>query len=1089
MRFRTIQGGFHADSPLVSLPGAWHDCCFHAGKEPSCPGHLANMDPRNLLKLATLGCLLPLLPACGSGGGGGLGDPNASAVTMEIVEVTNGFGRLLPYVVPVADPVTGLPTAQLLEIRTIDDLINNPPTVLNPVKPPATWPSTAINPAGRTGNHFVAVKFSRSLDLDSVLDRTSSGLANNGLTGTLSVVAYDPATGQAEPIEGRGFINGNTYDVGSGNTLERWVRPDGQNGVTARDIDRNGSTLQPGVGFPGTNDDANGIVDGSFVGAGALINKNTFVFVVDTDQNLSTYETFPEDRVIRVVIKGIEENEVVGGVTSADNRVLEQGGVATSVVGSDTNAPDVLLDGLGGAAVTTPSNLATNLPCDTEIRFSFGEACQPFSIGPLPSTVPPALSNEFTVEFLPPVSPGSPPPGQTVQLPYTVEPVSPFNFTEYRIVPVVNFPGSDPFGAQAQATVTYFKNAATDLFGNQDGSSAETVSTAFSIGSDCPGLVNVPVAPGAIVVASNGGGTTGGIRVIDLDGFGQGTGDPTFDSVNPFYNVGFNEFNEPISGDVSKFPFNPNLGVPDIFPPLTADTTSLAGGSRGVMTLALDSTLRSQLVSPEITGTAIDMMLGYPLDIAFNNFECLSGGRNLCANAAFQTHPLNAGTRAGNSISHSPHPNPPRIQLAPACFAPLIQTEEPTFGDANRDGAVASNLLVPGDPFGTIGGFGPTGLLTESANYAGFWGPAPTSPTCPTFTLRQQIGHFLYVLDAASDQVVVLNSNRMNVIETIPVSDPRDLAISPDLNTLAVSNNGPSTVTFIDTNPNSNTFHQVVKVSQLVDELNNRLGLGPTEVVWQPDGEDILVLCERSGSLALLSGASLDIRKIIPGVDGARQLAVSGRDAGFGFNTGLYYAYVVSQSGEMDIFESGPDGVQGIGFDDFISQPTLDGRTGFNAPSALLIDPASTQHAVFIAYNDGNSAAVDLVWLENAPAGPQLIRITPGAVVDPSGRSKEWKVRNTYQNVFSSSSILDLALDDLNNFGGLTQPLAVQVGGSVFHSGKGLNRGGAPVSNPRFLFAASSSGFVDVIQLSTGVKFVEPVPVPGASVLCHYWRQ
>ncbi|MGB0684680.1 MAG: YncE family protein [Planctomycetota bacterium] len=1045
------------------------------------------MDSRKLLKTVSLCSLLALVPACGSGGGET--DPNATAVTMDLVEVTNGFGRLLPYVVPVADPVTGLPTAQLLEIRTIDDLINNPPTVLNPVKPPATWPTQPINPAGRTGNHFVAVKFSRSLDLDSVLDGTATGLANNGLTGALTVVAYDPVTGQSEPVEGRGFINGRTY-VGTGPTLERWVRKDGQNAVTARDIDRNGTVLQPGVGFPGTNDDANGIVDGSFVGAGQLVNQNTFVFVVDTDQNLSTYETFPADRVIRVVIKGIEENQVVGGVRSADNRVLEQGGVATSIVGADGTPPDVLLDGLGGSPVTVPANLATDLPCDSEIRFSFGEACQPYSVGPLPSTVPPALSNEFTVEFLPPVSPGSPPPGQTVQLPYTVEPVSPFNFTEYRIVPVVNFPGSDPFGAQAQATVTYFKNAATDLFGNQDGSSSDTVSTTFSIGADCPGLVNVPVAPGAIVVASNGGGTTGGIRVIDLDGFGQGTGDPTFDSVNPFYNVTFNQFGEPIAGDVSKFPFNPNLGVPDIFPPLTADSTSLAGGSRGVMTLAQDSTLRTQLVSPEVTGTAVDMMLGYPLDIAFNNFECLSGGRNLCANAAFQVHPLNgAAPRAGNSISHSPHPNPPRIQLAPACFAPLIQTEEPTFNDANRDGAIASNLLVPGDPFGSIGGFGPSGLLTESLNYAGFWGPAPTSPTCPTFTLRQQIGHFLYVLDTASDQVVVLNSNRMNVIETIPVSDPRDLAISPDLNTLAVSNNGPSTITFIDTNPNSNTFHQVVKVSQLVDDLNNRKGLGPTEVVWQPDGEDILVLCERSGSLALLSGASLDIRKIIPGVDGARYLAVSARDAAFGFTTGLYYAYVVSQSGEMDIFESGPDGVQGIGFDDFISQPTLDGRTGFNSPSALLIDPSSTQHAVFIAYNDGSSAAVDLVWLENAPFGAQLIRIPPGAVVDPSARSKEWKVRNSYTDVFSSSSILDLAVDDLNNVGGLTQALAVQIGGQVFHSGKGLHRAGAPVSTPRFLFAASSSGFVDVIALSTGTRFVSPVPVPGASVLCHYWRQ
>ncbi|MHC4380878.1 MAG: hypothetical protein ACYSU1_07295, partial [Planctomycetota bacterium] len=138
-------------------------------------------------------------------------DPFATSDTMNIVEVTNGFGRLLPYVVPVADPISGLPTAQLVEIRSIDDLLNNPPTVLNPIKPPAAWPTTAINPSSQIGNHYVAVKFSRSLLRSSVLDKTAAGLANNGLTGAITVVAYDQATGESTPITGRGFINGKTY--------------------------------------------------------------------------------------------------------------------------------------------------------------------------------------------------------------------------------------------------------------------------------------------------------------------------------------------------------------------------------------------------------------------------------------------------------------------------------------------------------------------------------------------------------------------------------------------------------------------------------------------------------------------------------------------------------------------------------------------------------------------------------------------------------------------------------------------------------------------------------------------------------------
>jgi len=1008
---------------------------------------------------------------------------------MNILEVSNGFGRLLPYVIPVADGVTGLPTAQLVEIRSIQDLLDNPSTELNPIKPPANWPLEKLNPANQTGNHFVAVKFSRSLSRNSVLDASAGGLANQGLTGAITVVAYDQVTGQSAVVKGRGFINGQTY-FGANGKLETWVRKNGTQQVQARTVSRNGANLRPGIGFPGTDDAANGIVDGRFSGAGNLISPNTFVFVVDNDDDLSTYESFPTDRVIRVVIKGAEDGaspaSIIGGVRSSDGRYLEQGGIATSHVGGDRVTPKLLLDGLGGLAVTLPRDLASDLPCDQTIRFSFDEACQPHSLGPLPGLVAPALSNEFTVEFLPPVSPGSPPPGQTVQLPYTILPVSPFNLTEYIVSPVVDFPGSDPFGAQAQATVTYFHNSAVDMVLNTDDSSQRNTPVRFSIGSDCAGLVNVPVAPGVIYCGSVGDALSGGIRAIDLDGFGQGTGNPTFDGLNVFLNVTFDENGDPIAGDVSKFPFNSNLGVPGLFPPLGADSTSIAGGSRGVFTLAQDSTLRTQLVSPKEVGTVVDMQIGHPLDIAFNNFDCLSGGKNICASAALQRHPL-SGPHEGNGITTAPHPNPPRLRLAPSCFSPLIQSEEPTSVSASNN-----TLVIGGDAFGTIGGQGPSGLLTQSILYTGFnfTGPAPPQASCPTFVMRQQVGHFLYVLDSVGEQVVVLNSNRMTVLDRIPVSSPRDLAIAPDLNMLAVSNFGPGTVSFIDTNPNSPTFHTVVKAASLVDIVNSRSGRGPTEVVWQPGGEDILVLCESSGALAILSGAGFEVRKIIPGIENPKLLAVSDRGTQFGFRSGLYYAYVVSESGSMQVFESGPDGIQGIGFDDFIGAPNLDGRSGFSNPSAILMDPGSNQHSVLVAYSESGSSIVDSIWLENAPTGPVSLRIPPGQVVDPNRRDKEWKLQKQFASVFSSASILDLAVDDLTNIGDTTQLLAGPLGGVISHSGKGLHRGANPVSAPQFLFAASANGLVDVVDLSTGLPVLQrPIRVPGVSVLAHYWRQ
>jgi hypothetical protein len=1011
------------------------------------------------------------------------GSGSANAPVMALTEVTNGFGRILPYVIPVTDPATGGPTAQLIEIRSLDDLYNNPSTDLNPILPPAAWPVAAINPANATGNHFVVVSFTGDIDETSVLDPTASGLANNGLTGSITVTAYDRATGESTPVQGRAFINGITY-FGAGPSRERWVSKAGSSAVTARTFERDGVEVTPGIGFPGTSDVDSGVPNGSFASAGNYLAKNTFMFVADTDGDLSTYETFPADKSLRVVIKGTELGQIEGGVRSSRGFYLQNGGVATSAIaGDDGGSPKPLLDGPGGRIVTSPQDLDIDVACDEDIYWSMDEACQPHTMGPIPSAFPPSLSNEFSVEFYPQVLPGEPLPGTTISLAYTVSPVSPFNFTEFVISPVVPFPGQDPLGAQSTAEVVYWHKSAEDLFGNKDSASPDSSLVSFVVGSDCPGLVNAPVMPGALMIASNEG-----MKVLDLDGFGQGTGDPTHDFVRTEYNVEFDLTygNIPVSGDISKFPFNPNLELQGIFPPLTADTTTLAGGSRGVFTLTQNTSLSTALTSHTTMGSISDVMVGHPLDLAYNNFECISGGKNQCTSLAFQIIPGSTVGGGGNNISNAPHPNPPRLELSPSCYSPLIQAEEPTMMGL-------TSTLAPGNAFGNPAtGQAPSGLLTESMSYGGFWGPAPTQPTCPTFVLRQQIGHFLFLLDETNSEIVVLNSNRMSIIKRVPVVSPRDLAISPDLNILAVSNNSASTVTFIDTDPFSLTFLEVIKVVSLVDN-NNRRALGPTEIVWQGQGEDIVIICDRSDSMALVSGNGLAVRKIISGVPNPKLLAVTDRSSSV-YNTGLYYAYVVSQSGSMKIFESGPDGLQGIGFDEFIGEPLLEGRSGFENPSAVLINPGSQKHSVFVAYSPPTGAVIDDIWLDSSPTGPVNIRLSPGVVADPSRRGKEWLMIKQYKDVFSSSSIRDMAVDDLNNFGSISTAYSVYGGSNIVaHSSKALSRpsGGAaiPASYPRFLFAASSAGFIDVLNITDGTVAVAPIRVEGVSVLAHYWRQ
>ena len=70
--------------------------------------------PRLLLGLGSA-LSLTLVPACGGGGGGGSGSSSRFVVT----EVSNGFGKLLPYQISLRDSL-GQPTGELIEITRIE---------------------------------------------------------------------------------------------------------------------------------------------------------------------------------------------------------------------------------------------------------------------------------------------------------------------------------------------------------------------------------------------------------------------------------------------------------------------------------------------------------------------------------------------------------------------------------------------------------------------------------------------------------------------------------------------------------------------------------------------------------------------------------------------------------------------------------------------------------------------------------------------------------------------------------------------------------------------------------------------------------
>jgi YVTN family beta-propeller protein len=993
-----------------------------------------------------------------SGGTSGAVSVPPTSALMTDFSVINGFGApLLPYRIAKPDS-NGNATPQVVEIRSLKTLVDNKASATNPVLPVATWPATAILPSQKAGNHFVLIKFGSKFKPGekSILDPNSS----NGLTGALTVTAQDPVTGVQTNIPGRMFVNGRTTRNGK---IETWVK---KGFKVNTDKDKNGDYLIPTSiqdqirkGYPGIKDVANNI-DNTFSGSKDLLGATSVVFIPDADNDLSTFETFPAGKNIRI--------SVGSGVRSTGGAYWPTEALAVSTVGTDTLTPEVLVNPGAFTPVIDPPINSTQVPVTKQITVAFSEPVQPYTVGPLPSQLPPPVAGGVVLSFT---------IGQnTVSVPFTALPESAYNFSRLVLTPAFQFPGSffenGPNGLPSVNDVVFTINvnittvgALRDLAANGNTiPRASTFTTAPGVG-----IVNAPVAPSAVYLGF--GGQTPGIGVLDLDGFGQGTGTPVQDNLQTL----------PIEPNTTNFPNNPDLLLGSV-PPLVVQNTPLAGGSLGPLTLSRDtSTANFVFAQPPVLSGVRDMAIGGPLDQVYNNGVCLSGGGNYCAKDIF--HVTN-----GNPIGISPAPNPPRLIFPPLCLQPFIGSEEPHNGPT---GYVGSSLK-PGNFIGDkTNGIPPQGLFTDNAAP---YGTAPSPPptqlpvTCGAYQLRQQVGHFLYVIDPVVRRVVVINSNRMTQIASIPQPDPVDLAMSPDLKLLAVSNFSTNQVQFINTDPLSTDFHKVVQTVNV--------GLGPLGVAYQPDGEDIFVANSLSNTISVMNGQSRKVRKTV-----SNQLiqpflvALTARQRGFGFNTGVYFGYVMNKNGTVALYESGPSGVQGIGFDDLIGTTT----DIFPNPTAMQTDIRNLQSAVWILHrNSVGQPAVSNLALSESPNGP-LPFVQFFFFPVPSFRNRQWKVVQTVaSDQISGFAPRDVAFDDTNSLGSSAVGLLISETGAagplVQHSSKSQIRpipgGFTNASNPKAMFLANfDTGKIDVIGLSTLQKIISPIDAPGVSALCSYWRE
>jgi len=1033
---------------------------------------------------------------------------------MTLGEVSNGFGQLVPFTTFRLDPVTEQPTTEVVSIRTEAELFDNV-NGGNPIRPVPQWERSAKLPSGEPGNHFVYASFTQELDIATVLDPSPAGQATGGLTGTVTVSSLDPITGESIPLRGRVFVDGMTYGGPVQGTppqlqLHQWVQLDPVTGAPVPVAQEDGS--QPGLGFPGT--------EGIFNGMERLIGKNVITFVADTDDDLTTYETFPEGRQIRFRIST--------AVRSTGGNKMDRTVLASSTVGPDFLGPEVgrTPPPLNNPLIA-PGSGETDIDPLTTLRIEFTEPVQPLVIGDFDDGSPPKLSAAVRLEFGP--------DDLRTQMPFSIRPISVFDMSTFELIPVFNFPGSGPVTIEcatfSKVDINVAPGIVEDLARNVDPDVEEEVpgtpntnllaAATFFVTGEGPGMVNAPVAPDVIYAGRLG--AVPGVSVVDLNGWGQSTGNPAFDPT-------LTSFTE---GD-TYFPLNPNVRFQgaQIRPPLFPGTCTIDGGSAGVFTLTRDSSLGDLLARPPLVSSTGDMMIGSALDGTFNNapfpFGCQSGGGNLCAidgqkivnpfpnGLTLIPAPIAQfgflGAGAPNLITWAPHPNPPKILFPPLCVAPFLNTQEPTSIDVGPASATPlPNLLGPADPFGDpTHGVPPTGLLAlqQNVHFTGPSIPQPQLSACLPFMVRQQIGHYLYMIDRQRREIVVLNSNRMTVIDRLLIPDPTSLAMAPNVDFLAVTSQVADTVAFIDIDPNSASLHEIVHTTVV--------GNGPRGIAWQPDNEDILVCNEVDSSLSVISAHSLDVRLSVNGnLTRPFDVAVAPRQNLHGHFRGVYFAYILNRNGNVGLFESGPNGVNGWGFDNIVGIAPFK----FQNPKAVQVDPVDLRAAVYIAHE----GPIDLETGREGPVGEPAVSklaiataltgripLSINSFLLPQLRDLGLDVISSIGGDALSGIPVDIALDDQLNWGGWPSVQSVESAGfPAPANAKQLIRvapGGVivPAYTPRFMFLAipnpiGTTGVIDVFDLfGTGSVLtdtnpfqpgVQSVSAPNVNVIANYFRQ
>ena len=703
------------------------------------------------------------------------------------------------------------------------------------------------------------------------------------------------------------------------------------------------------------------------------------------------------------------------------------------------------------AETPDPSDPLNPNKCAVNSRFiaRFSEPCVPTSVGKSAVLDAPPFLGNLPLVATPPLPPAPPLPHTYITaslnsntsplyLPCDVEPLNVNNLSTYVITPLVTLPPSrnvtvvivDAQANQNPATGTF--SGPIDLSGNFKLSGDLRVNYKTGQGR---APVNAPVSPEVFYWLPISGR---GVGAVDLNGFGFTTNTPgKWDNTMIDPNTGLREYDPvksanlwqhaaiatkspnivtgiailgspPPPGTSAKYAWPLGTGSYLYGPPLNNNPFTVGGlfwqgagpndkGNTGTplpgineMSSGYETMVRNAngeviLTGPDFgdVGAIADLVTGEFLDAGIFDTQ------SLFASSSFHLSFFWGAGLTRNNIGDPPVVNPPpsRFWVGLNPIDILIDQSNPQGtarvieGDEVWSGSLRSYTLLIPNPATPTGVDQPPFLFTMN-------GPNPqTASGILNYASRQQIGNYLYAVDTENKALQVLNSNSFETITSITLPDPAGVAVMPNNRYVFTSNAGDDSMSVIGADPTQADFHK--EIAHIL------VGRGPASIACEPDGEDVFVVNSLDNTISIVNLKTLTVRKTLTTlINGPRDVVIAPRQGAFGWQSGTYYAYIANFSGNnVVVYESGPDGPQGIGCNNVLGAlPSMSSNQTIIEPRGMCYSPYPDPEGlyaggVFVAHRDENGFGLitHIQFTHQALFGPLPCVLPPGRFYIPPG--------------------------------------------------------------------------------------------------------